>query len=220
MLKQKYHSIFASLLAVVFALAATGCDVSGDQGEQDAPEPYFSYEVWSESGEILKKVSSEHIEEIESETSLGLFGEQFYPPWLAALIAESLDIDPEDLNLDRHEIWLHAENGFQEEVHFATLQFSFPSMNDWNEGTYHVIPIFSPERWLEHLRLIWEMRREHNEQAGMQNLQSMSVIPEIDEYSLIFNYNESGFVQGGIRYMFLQEEGYTYFVVPISDVVV
>lgn len=197
----------------VLTLILSGCDISGGQDEASPVEPYFSYEVYDESGNLLQRVSNERVDEVEIETSLGLFGEQFYPPWIVdwieETIAEHTDIDPGDINLDKHSIWLHAEQGVQENIYFSMLNFTFPVMEEWNKNTFHVSALVSKEEWVNFLRYIWENMKEfHGDSSGRINVQITHMSRDMDEHSVIINYHESGFGLQGTSYVFLPQGGY------------
>jgi hypothetical protein len=190
MYRLSIYLTIAALFTGVSVLIMSGCDMFGNPDEK-APAPHqFSFEVSDESGEVLKRVTDKSIDDIEIETSLGLFGEYFTPPEIADFIREQYGAEPD---LSRHEIWLHSEHGVGEDAHFVTLNFDFPRMDGWNAGTYPV-DARSQEEWLELLRNIWEVLREHrNEGLAKANLPAGTNHQQIEDQSVRVNYHESGF---------------------------
>lgn len=138
--------IFVTLF---LALMLSGCDIFSNQDERDPGEPYFSYIVYDENGELIKEVTHERIGESEVQTSLTLFGDRFTPP----SIADAIETDPE--NLRRSVIYLHAETDL-EDNQIEIINFRFPFLlEELKSGTYPVFEL-SADKWLNMLRNMWE----------------------------------------------------------------
>lgn len=202
------NQAIAALLMGVFILIISGCDVIGGLGNEELTQHQFSYKIYDENGELLKKVTQERIGGVEVERSLGLFGENFLPPW----IVEGSGLDPDDLR--QHEIWLHADKGTNEDVH--TLRFGFPFMEQWKRGKY-LLPEVSKEDWLELFKRMRENRQVHQyERYTIQNRLLIANSFEIREQMSSVGYYESVFATErsyGLRidstsYMYQSTGGY------------
>lgn len=190
------HYFTAILMAT---LLISACSVSGDDDREAVH--HFNYQVYDEQGEMISTVSDETNDESEIETSLGLFGDRFFPEW----IAEDLGLDPSILQ--RNQIYLHAENGVTEDVRFATLNFSFPLLSDWKTDSYEVFSI-TEENWIETLRRFWEERRDRLDgnlsiESDMENL-------EDDRWfsgNVNANYNDFGIGTGNLNFFYVTTGG-------------
>jgi S1-C subfamily serine protease len=159
---QSMKTSIVGLFMGVVILFVSGCEATGGMDDEELAQHLFSYEVYDESGTVLKEVTHERIGDTEVEISFGLFGEQFMPPGLVESIAEKTGRDPEEYNM--HEIWLHAETDDGEEGHFVTLRFNFPFTDRWEAGGFTVFEV-SEEKWVERLRSMWERFEDFRNKA-------------------------------------------------------
>ncbi|MEX2344867.1 MAG: hypothetical protein WD604_04585 [Balneolaceae bacterium] len=193
------------LLVGFLFLILNGCDVTGDSDPEESIEPGFSYEIVDDDGETLNKVTHEKVDDIDVETSLGLFGNNFIPAEMLDRISQHLGVDPETLKQD--EIILHAEKGIEQEVHFASLRFSFPPSLPLQAGTFQIYSL-TKEQWLNTLRLIWEIRQSRGSENPLpeNNLHSKGGIGTANEM-INMNYYEFGFGLQDTMFMFISTGG-------------
>lgn len=195
------NQTIVALFMGVFILIMSGCEVSGNE---ESVQPQFSYEIYDEKGELLKKVTHERVGDVEMERSFGLFGDHFAPP----TFAEKIGRDWEDLR--QHEIYLHVEKGVGEDLHFVTLRFSFNKMEEWKSGVYGVSTFLSKEEWLDRVRNMWERQQDFRQvqyqEYANQNLLPNTNLLEMEEQAMSVHYDERGF--GIKRYIYLSTGGY------------
>ncbi len=196
---------FQLLLGGLLLLILNGCDVTGDPDPEESIEPGFSYEIVDDNGVTLNKVTHEKVDDIEVETSLGLFGNNFIPTEMLDMISQHLGVDPETLKQD--EIILHAEKGIEQEVHFASLRFSFPPSLPLQAGTFQIYSL-TKEQWLNTLRLMWEIRQSRGSENPLPEniLQNKGVAGTSDDM-ISMNYYEFGFGLQETMFMFISTGG-------------
>ncbi|MEX1268694.1 MAG: hypothetical protein WEA56_06800 [Balneolaceae bacterium] len=200
-----HKSTFQILLGGFLLLILNGCDVTGDPDPEESIEPGFSYEIVDDNGEILNKVTHEKVDDIEVETSLGLFGNNFIPAEMLDIISQHLGVDPETLK--QNEIILHAEKGIEQEVHFASLRFSFPPSMPLQAGMFQIHSL-TKEQWLNTLRLMWEIRQSRGSEYPLTEniIQNKGVAGTSDEM-ISMNYYEFGFGLQETMFMFISTGG-------------
>jgi len=186
------------IITLFLGLILTGCDIFSKQDEREPVDPYFSYEVYDEGGELLKEVSHERIGGNEVTTSLRLFGDRFTPP----SIAETIGIDPE--NLRRSVIYLHAETGLEDnQIEIVNFRFPFV-LEELRSGSYPVFEL-SPEKWLNMLRMGWESFQDlRDKEYASQNFMAVTKNFETEGHKINVIYHEiSGFgTEVGSKYMY------------------
>lgn len=203
--KSIHKFTFQILMGGFFLLILNGCDITGEPFPEESIEPGFSYKIVDENGVTLNKVTHERVDDIEVETSLGLFGNNFIPTEMLDLISQRFGVDPETLKRD--EIILHAEKGIEQEVHFASLRFSFPPSLPLQAGTFQNYSL-TKEQWLNTLRLMWEMRQSRGSENPLPEniLQNKGVAGTADEM-ISMNYYEFGFGLQETMFMFISTGG-------------
>lgn len=203
------NNFFKFLVAFLMtALLFSACSVSGDDDREAAH--HFNYQVFDEQGEMISSVSDESDDDTEIETSLGLFGDSFFPEW----IAEEIGLDPSILK--RNQIYLHAENGATGDVRFATLNFAFPRLYEWETDTYEVFSV-SEENWLETLRRFWEHRHDRlngnlSDGAGLEKLNDDRWFSGM----VSANYNDFGIGTRNLNFIYVTTGGEVE-ITSISD---
>lgn len=202
--RDKKRLSIATLIAGVCLLAFHGCDLfGGDDADSGIDEPFFNYNVYDESGELVQTVTSERVGEQELDISLGIFGDRFLPPELAESLVDRLGVDPDDLN--RNQIYLHAERGLSDEVNFMTLHFAFDRREEWSTGTFD-LSTFSKERWLNSLENIWKLMRER--MAYQTQDDEIEFTPTPTDSRVNFNIVEHMLAMREIPFMYIATEGY------------
>ena len=199
MIELRLNTILYLTASLIAAFLLSACSVSGDDDRE--PVHQFTYQVFDEQGEMISTVSDETSGETEIETSLGLFGDSFFPDW----IAEDLGLDPSILQ--RNQIYLHAENGVTEDVRFATLNFAFQRLSDWDIDSYEVFGV-TEENWIEVLRRIWEERRDRlsgnlSDEAGAESLDDDRWFSR----KVNANYNDFGIGTKNLNFMYVTTGG-------------
>ncbi|MCW9706497.1 hypothetical protein [Fodinibius salsisoli] len=189
-------------LITAFILTVSSCETPQAPDTPESPKYRFSYEVLDGNGVMLRQVTHEQINEIEIKTSLGLFGEQFLSP--SILEELNLDIDPSELQ--QHEIYLHAEQGINDDINFATLNFSFPVVNNWQSDSYQVVQLHTNEQWLEMIRQARQYVENPEDLPPIERIPEFT-FPAIGEHSVIVNYNERGLGHAGIDYLYFATDG-------------
>ncbi|MDX1637161.1 MAG: hypothetical protein R3281_04265 [Balneolaceae bacterium] len=188
-----HYSFFAKKdIAFLFMLGLllSGCELLGLSGGEEKEEPVsrFSYEVIDQERNVTKSVTNQQVEETEFETGLGLYGDQFLPPSLI----ENFDVPPELFR--RHEIYLHAENGVDEDVQFVSLRFGFPLMESWEAARY-TFPETTKEELLERLRMLRDrFRGNTGSRAGLFVNEPGSELLQTNEHVATMSYFDSGLV--------------------------
>lgn len=193
------------LTAGFLLLILNGCGVAGETETDQVIESGFSYEIIDEKGVTLNKVTHQKVDDVEVETSLGLFGNEFFPFEMRDAISEKFGLDP-DL-FKRNEIILHAEKGIEGDVHFASLRFSLPQLVPFHTSTFQITSL-TEEQWLNMLRIMWEMRREHRSPKALsENLLTNNSIAGSADEKVGINYYEFGFGLQETMFMFLSTGG-------------
>lgn len=194
---------FAGILFITgVMLTISSCETTQAPTPSESPGYRFSYEVFDENGLKLRQVTHEQINEVKIETSFGLFGEQFLSPSVAEQL--NLDIDPSDLQ--HNEIYLHAEKGINEDINFATLDFSFPVEKNWHNDSYRVVQLYTKKQWLEMIRQARQHVENPEDLPPIEQVPEFT-FPEMDEHSIIVNYNERGLSQVGTDYLYIVTNG-------------
>lgn len=193
------------LTAGFLLLILNSCDVTGEADPDEITEPGFSYEIIDENGKTLNKVTHENVDDVEIETSLGLFGDEFFPFEIRVEVSDQFGLDP-DL-FKRNEIILHAEKGIEGDVHFASLKFSLPRSVPFHKDTFQISSL-TQEQWLNMLRIMWEMRREHrSEKSISENLLANNTIAGSTDERVSISYYEFGFGLQETMFMFISTGG-------------
>lgn len=182
-----------------------GCDITGERDSTELPEPGFNYEIVDENGITINRVTHKKIDELEVETSLGLFGNEFMSAQLLEQLTQQLGLDQEMFRRD--EIILHAESGIDQDVHFASLKFTFPKSAPFGTGS-HQISSLPKEHLLNIIHIFWEMRRDRMSAIKLnQSLNNESQIIGSFDDSVQMNYFEFGFGLQDIQYMYFSTGG-------------
>lgn len=196
---------FQVLLGGFLLLNLNGCDITGDPNPEESIEPGFSYEIVDDNGETLSKVTHEKVDDIEVETSLGLFGNNFIPTEMLDMISQHLGVDPETLK--QNEVILHAEKGIEQEVHFASLRFSFPPSLPLQAGTFQIYSLTS-EQWLNTLKMMWEIRQSRGSENPLpENILQNKGVAGMSDEMISMNYYEFGFGLQETMFMFISTGG-------------
>jgi len=222
-MKDYYRAI---VFFLVVTMVAAGCDVfnsDGDGNDASNREPFFNFEVQDESGELLTAASSEQLDGTEIETGVGLFGEEFVSPDFIERINEfsPFDRQPEDFRHKR--IILHAENGIGDSVQYATVNFTFSKLDEWQEGRFGIRG-FSKEERLVIMRRMFELfQQSRRDSTGgdasrdtvfvdgnvdLDSVSTESIFPDFDPGEIVhMNYFES---DGSFfpEYLFMPVEGF------------
>ena len=193
------------ILTVGFLLIFISCDLTGETEANEVIEPGFSYDIIDENGVTLNKVTHQKVDGIEVETSLGLFGDKFFPFEMREAVSEQFGLDP-DL-FKRNEIILHAEKGIEGDVHFASLKFTLPQSVPFHTNTFQISSL-TEEQWLNMLRIMWEMRREHrSEKSISENLLANNTIAGSADERVSISYYEFGFGLQDTMFMYISTGG-------------
>ena len=201
-INRRYY--FLPTLAFSLLLFISGCNVTGDSNTE-LPEPGFSYEIIDENGETINRVTHEKVDEQIVETSLGLFGNEFMPTEILEELSEQRGLDPELFR--RNEIILHAESGIDQDVHFASLRFTFSNANPFQDGSFQISSV-DKEHLLDVLRIFWEMRRDRTPFKNKnQLLENEYLFSGPFNESVNMNYFEFGFGLQVNRYIYFSTDG-------------
>jgi len=191
-----YFQIVLFLCCGVASIGLTGCDVFNSDDDASNREPFFNFEVQDENGEVLTVASSEQLDGTEIETGIGLFGEQFISPEVIERFietAEEAGIDRDKEDFRQLDMFLHAEKGINDNIHFVSLNFSFLRSEKWKEGRFQVVGL-SREEWLDSIQLFWERARDRGlEQHDLLASTIFIFPPGTDEHSVWMQYKEAGF---------------------------
>ncbi len=184
--------VMSLFTAITFLFFLNSCDTLNSSEKDEKTQFSFDYNVYNEHGELLSAVSDKQINDDPIKASAGYFGSEFFPPWLLENISENSPINPEDLK--EKKIYLHAETELPETSKTYSLRLSFPEMQQWETGEYH-LPSISKEKHLELLRFMWETRQ--NSPFSRKSLQSQfpkSNETDVSQKLASVDYSESGFM--------------------------
>lgn len=220
-LKDNYGIIvlFLSLLGLT-----AGCDVFNSDGDEGAnQEPFFNFEVQDENGDLLTAASSEQLDGTEIETGVGLFGEEFVSPDFIARLQESTEFEIRPEAFKQKRIILHAENGIGDSVQFASVNFAFSQLDEWQEGQFGIRG-YSKEQRLALMRRTFELFQQSRRDStggeashdtvfvdGNVDLDSVSTEPFFHDFDPGETVHMNYFERDGSRfpeYLFMPVEGF------------
>lgn len=196
---------FTFLFGICLTLFLTGCNLTDTNENSVVPEPGFTYEITDENGATIGKVSDRQVDEIDVETGVGLFGNEFLPTEMLDRISERFGIAPELFK--RNEIILHAESGVEQDIHFASLRFKFPAAEPLNPGSYQIFSL-NEEQLLQTLRNFWDFGRNHRPFNNFKMLRNTASKQNLMTSDTVFaNYFEFGFGLQNNQYVYFSKGG-------------